>query len=80
MSLNLSFIAMAYLGRSLGPTVLIFIMITVSYALVGALVFSRKKSGTLVIARAFQHNASEPVVQSSTKLVNMKSEAAIAEQ
>jgi hypothetical protein len=55
-------------------------MIAMSYMLVGALVYSRKKAGSLVIARAFQHNASEPVVQPSTKLVNMKSEAAIAEQ
>jgi UDP-N-acetylmuramyl pentapeptide phosphotransferase/UDP-N-acetylglucosamine-1-phosphate transferase len=80
VGLNLSFIAMAYFGRSLGPTNLIFIMLSVSSILIGVLMLIKKPSTTLVIASSFQHVSSEPVIQPATKVVSIKNEAAVAEQ
>jgi len=81
VGLNLSFIAMAYFGRSLGPTTLIFLMAAISFALIGSLMFFKKPSATLVIASSFQHNGTpEPSVQPATKVVALKTEAAVAEQ
>lgn len=79
VGLNMSFIAMAYFGRTLGPTVLLFTMTIISFLLVGALTLVKKPSTRLVIASSFQHN-SEPVIQPSTKVVSLKTEAAVAEQ
>jgi UDP-GlcNAc:undecaprenyl-phosphate GlcNAc-1-phosphate transferase len=79
--LNLAFIVMAYLGRSLGPTVLICSMIAISFAFVGALMFVRKSATRLVIASSFQHSVpAEQLVQPATKVVSLKNEAAVAEQ
>lgn len=80
VGLNISFIAMAYFGRSLGPTLLIMLMSGVSFAFVGALLYLKRPSTTLVIASSFQHNASDSVVQPATKVVSLKNEAAVAEQ
>ena len=79
VGLNISFITMAYFGRTLGPTVLIFLMIGVSFALVGALIYFKKPVTKLVIASTFQHNKPEPSVQPATKVVALKAEAAVAE-
>jgi UDP-GlcNAc:undecaprenyl-phosphate GlcNAc-1-phosphate transferase len=80
VGLNLSFIAMAYFGRSFGPTVLISSMVLISFGLIAALLFFKKPSSTLVIASSFQHNGNEPSVQPATKVVTLKTEAAVAEQ
>jgi UDP-GlcNAc:undecaprenyl-phosphate GlcNAc-1-phosphate transferase len=76
--LNISFIAMAYFGRSFGPSVLIATMVATFYALVGALMLLKKPASTLVIAKSFQHNA-EPLVQPATKVVSMKPDAVVAD-
>ena len=80
VGLNLSFIAISYFGRSLGPTNLIFIMLATSSALIGILTLVKKPSTTLVITSSFQHVSSEPVIQPATKVVSIKNEAAVAEQ
>jgi UDP-GlcNAc:undecaprenyl-phosphate GlcNAc-1-phosphate transferase len=80
VGLNMSFIAMAYFGRALGPTTLILLMVMMSFALVAALSFFKKPSTTLVITSSFQHVGSEPVVQPATKVVSIANEAAVAEQ
>lgn len=74
--LNLSFIAMAYFGRSFGPTTLIASMVVVFYSLIGALMLVKKPATTLVIASSFQH-VPEPSVQPATKIVPIKSEAVV---
>jgi UDP-GlcNAc:undecaprenyl-phosphate GlcNAc-1-phosphate transferase len=80
LGLNVAFILMAYFGRSLGPTVLICLMTAISFAFVGALMFVRKSSTRLVIASSFQHSVpSEQLIQPATKVVSLKSEAAVAE-
>ncbi|HWJ92346.1 MAG TPA: MraY family glycosyltransferase [Flavisolibacter sp.] len=81
LGLNVAFIAMAYLGRSLGPTVLICSMTAISFAFVGALMFVRKSATRLVIASSFQHSVpAEQLVPPATKVVALKNEAAVAEQ
>src|SRR5215213_122144 len=80
VGLNLSFIAMAYFGRALGPTVLICLMVSISFCMIMALMFFKKPSSTLVIASSFQHNGAEAAVQPATKVVSIKAEAAVAEQ
>jgi UDP-GlcNAc:undecaprenyl-phosphate GlcNAc-1-phosphate transferase len=78
VGLNLSFITMAYFGRSLGPTFLICSMTIIFFGLVGALIFFKKPKSSLVIAGSFPHNT-EAVVQPATKIVAITSETAVAE-
>jgi len=80
VGLNLSFIAMAYFGRSLGPTVLIGLMVAICYSIIGGLYLFRRPSTTLVISSSFQHKSPEPAVQPATKVLSLKNEAAVAEQ
>lgn len=82
VGLNLSFIVMAYLGRSLGSTTLILMMLTASTAIIGLLMLIKRRSATLVITRSFQTVSTEPVIPSNvaTKIVPIKNEAAVAEQ
>lgn len=78
VALNISFIAMAYFGRSLGSTYLLLGMVVISFALVGALLYFKKPRKRFVIARSFQH-AAEQNVQPATKVVTLKNEIAVAE-
>lgn len=79
VGINLAFIAMTYFGAgTFGPTTLILMMMLISFVLVSALVYWKKPSTALVIKSPFQH--AEPVVQPATKVVSIKSEAAVAEQ
>ncbi|HEU4470272.1 MAG TPA: MraY family glycosyltransferase [Flavisolibacter sp.] len=80
VGLNISFIAMAYFGRPLGPTVLICLMSLVSFSLIGALLYFKKPATALAMAGSFQHNTSEAQVHPATKVVALKNEAAMAEQ
>jgi len=80
VGLNISFIVMAYFGRELGSTALLLIMFATSAAVVGLLMLVKRTSSTLVISSTFQHLNSEPVLQPTTKVVPISSEAAVAEQ
>lgn len=80
VGLNLSFIVMAYFGKPLGPTTLILMMIAIYFGIVAALMFFKKRSTTLVITSSFQHVNAEPLSQPASKVVTLKSEAAVAEQ
>jgi UDP-GlcNAc:undecaprenyl-phosphate GlcNAc-1-phosphate transferase len=80
VGLNLSFIAMAYFGRSLGTTLLMPTMIITFYSLIGALLYFKKPATKLVIARSFQHHTETLTQQPTTKVVALKTEAAVAEQ
>jgi UDP-N-acetylmuramyl pentapeptide phosphotransferase/UDP-N-acetylglucosamine-1-phosphate transferase len=80
VGLNLSFVAMAYFGRSLGSTVLLCLMMGIFFSLIGALMLIKKPLTSLVIASSFQHNKHENTVQPATKVVSIKNEAAVAEQ
>lgn len=81
VGLNVSFIAMAYFGRSMGSTVLIPVMVGISFILVGALIYLRKPVPALAVAKSYQHKASpEGMVPQGTKIVTLKNEVAVAEQ
>lgn len=78
VGLNASFIALCYFERSLGTTTLFVVMMAVSAVVMSALMYLRKPGSTLVIASSFQHVSSE--MQTTTKIVPIKTEAAVAEQ
>jgi UDP-GlcNAc:undecaprenyl-phosphate/decaprenyl-phosphate GlcNAc-1-phosphate transferase len=80
VALNVSFIIMAYFGRELGSTLLLLIMFAASAAFVGILKLIKKIPTTLVISSSFQHLSSEPLMQATTKVVPISSEAVAAEQ
>jgi len=75
--LNLALIIMTYVGRSLGSTLLICLMIGISYSLVGLLFYFKKPVARIVIAGTFQTGAAE-AVQPATKIVALKNETAVA--
>lgn len=80
VGLNISFIVLAYFGRSLGSNLLLIIMLGASAAFIGILMLVKKPASTLVVASSFQHLNAEPVIQPATKIVSIKNEAAVAEQ
>jgi UDP-N-acetylmuramyl pentapeptide phosphotransferase/UDP-N-acetylglucosamine-1-phosphate transferase len=80
VGLNISFIILAYLGRELGPTLLLFIMLVVSLSIIGILMLIKKSSATLVISSSFPHLNSDAAIQQATKVVPIKNEAAVAKQ
>jgi len=77
--LNIMFIAFAYFGSSIGSTYLILSMIVVSFALIGGLIYFKKRAARMVIASSFKHNKGVSI-QSATKVVSLKNEAAAIEQ
>jgi UDP-N-acetylmuramyl pentapeptide phosphotransferase/UDP-N-acetylglucosamine-1-phosphate transferase len=78
VGLNVSFIVMAYFGRSLGTNMLLLLILTASSVFIGILMLVKKPSTTLVIASSFQH-LNEPAIQTATKVVPIKNDAAVAE-
>lgn len=80
VGLNVALIAMTYIGRSLGSTVLICLMISITYLLIGMLIYFKKPVARIVITGSFQGGAAEAVQQPSTKIVALKNEAAVANE
>jgi UDP-N-acetylmuramyl pentapeptide phosphotransferase/UDP-N-acetylglucosamine-1-phosphate transferase len=76
--LNTMFIAIAYFGRHLGPTYIILTISLVSCGFLSVLFYLVKPVRKVAIRRGFQLNA-EPLATSTTKLVSIKSEAAVLE-
>jgi UDP-GlcNAc:undecaprenyl-phosphate/decaprenyl-phosphate GlcNAc-1-phosphate transferase len=80
VGLNVSLIAMTYLGRALGSTVLISVMIAVSYLLIGFLFYFKKPASKLVVAKSFGESVPEPMVAPATKVVALNTETAVASE
>jgi UDP-N-acetylmuramyl pentapeptide phosphotransferase/UDP-N-acetylglucosamine-1-phosphate transferase len=80
VGLNVSLIAVAYFGRALGPTVLIFTLTTVFYCLIGTLIYFKKPVTRLVVASAFPQSEEPVVAAVPSKVVALKNEPAVAEQ
>ena len=77
--LSVSFITMAWLGKTLGPSFLLFMMVTVFYSLIAVILYLvRPIARKLVVAKSY-HNSSEPSVISTRKIVNIKSEPSVVE-
>ena len=64
----------------MGSNLLLLIMLTASLAIIGLLQIVKKPSTTLVISSSFQHLNTEPIIQPATKVVSIKTDAAVAEQ
>ncbi len=72
--INVFFISITYLGRSLGSTVLMGWMAGSALLFVGMLSYLKKTPATLVIATSFADEG-----ESTTKVVPLKTEVAVAE-
>ncbi|MFN2458111.1 MAG: MraY family glycosyltransferase [Chitinophagaceae bacterium] len=77
--LNMFFIAIAYLGRALGPTYTMFIIISVAFVFLSTLLYIKKPVARPALSNSLQQNA-EPALQPATKVVSINKEAAVAEQ
>ncbi|RYF86734.1 MAG: undecaprenyl/decaprenyl-phosphate alpha-N-acetylglucosaminyl 1-phosphate transferase [Chitinophagaceae bacterium] len=79
--MNIGFIALAYFGRSIGSTVLMTLMITTCYALIGVLKFWKRRPVLVVASSSYQNMNNEQPKNVNTKIVSFNSEeVAIAEQ
>jgi UDP-N-acetylmuramyl pentapeptide phosphotransferase/UDP-N-acetylglucosamine-1-phosphate transferase len=76
--INISFIVLAYLGRSLGSTTLLLVMLTISFAGLG-LLYYRKPLRTMVIAKRMD-GATELKTPSKVVTLTQDTEAATADQ
>lgn len=75
--MNVSFIVLAYVGRSIGSTVLLCSMVSASFALIALLKYWKKRT-VLVVASSVQ---TQPAESKTSKVVAFKNEeAAVAEQ
>lgn len=72
--INIAFVTMAYLGRSMGSTYLLLIMLTLSFAGLG-LLYYRKPLRTMVIAKRMDGIAE---LKTPSKVVNLTQEAEVA--
>lgn len=81
VGLNVALVAMTYIGRSLGSTALICMMIAVTYSLVGLLMYARRPATSLVIKGSFSAGGAEAITsQPVTKIVSLKNEAVVANE
>jgi hypothetical protein len=77
--LSLSFIAIAWFGKTLGPSFLLFIMAIAFYTLIAVIMYLVPPvAPKLVVAKSF-HNQAEPSVLPARKIVNIKSEPSVVE-
>jgi UDP-GlcNAc:undecaprenyl-phosphate GlcNAc-1-phosphate transferase len=74
VAINLSFVALAYAGRGLGSTMLLLIMLTISFIGLG-LLYYRKPLRTMVIAKRMESTAE---LKTPSKVVNLTPEAEVA--
>jgi len=75
--LTLLFIAVAYLGRSLGPTYLLLIMLAMSFSGLGLLFFYKRPKPQMFVAKHLDEKDFTSIVP---KVVTITKEAAVAEQ
>lgn len=76
VGINIFFIGLAYLGRSLGPTIVLLMVLAISFSGLG-LLYYRKPRRTMVIAKKL-NGVSE--LKTTSKVVTLTKEAAAADQ
>ena len=74
VTINISFVMLAYLGRSMGSTTLLLIMLTLSFAGLG-LLYYRKPLRTMVIAKSVGGPAE---IKTPSKVVTLTQETEVA--
>lgn len=72
VSINIFFIVLAYLGRSLGPTYLLLMMLALSFTGLGLLYYNRKPRRTMVIAKSLNGTTE---LKTTSKVVTLTQEA-----
>lgn len=77
VSLNILFIAVAYLGRSLGPTYLLLIMLGMSFSGLGLLFYYKRPKPQMFVAK---HLDEKEEFGNAPKVVPLTKETAVAEQ
>jgi UDP-N-acetylmuramyl pentapeptide phosphotransferase/UDP-N-acetylglucosamine-1-phosphate transferase len=78
LSINIFFVVLAYLGRGLGPTYLMLIMLLISFTGLG-LLYYRKPRTKMVIAKHLNGNGVTEF-KTSPKVVTLTKESAVIEQ
>ena len=76
MRMDFFFIVLAYLGRSLGPTYLLMVLVALSFTGLG-LLYYRKPRRTMVIAKSL-NGATE--LKTTSKVVTLTHEASVADK
>jgi len=77
--INISFVLLAYMGRSLGSTTLLLIMLTLSFAGLG-LLYYRKPLRTMVVAKSVGGPAELKTPSKVVTLTQQEAEIAVADQ
>lgn len=77
VSINLFFVAFAYLGRSIGPTYLVLIMLVLSSSGLGLLYYRRKPRRRMVIAKSINGTTE---LKTTSKVVTLTHEASVADK
>ncbi len=75
--LNISFISIAYFGRSLGPNYLIFSMLCISMAFLSILIYYVKPLRKIIIVTQPLHGTTKTIAHPETKVVAISKEVAV---
>ncbi|MBL7710338.1 MAG: undecaprenyl/decaprenyl-phosphate alpha-N-acetylglucosaminyl 1-phosphate transferase [Chitinophagaceae bacterium] len=77
VGINLFFVVFAYLGRSMGPTYLVLVMLVLSYSGLGLLYYRRKPRRRMVIAKRMNGTTE---LKTTSKIVTLTHEASVADK
>jgi UDP-GlcNAc:undecaprenyl-phosphate GlcNAc-1-phosphate transferase len=77
VGINIGFIVLAYLGRSMGPTYLLLTMLVLAFSGLGLLYYTRKPRRTMVIAKRMNGTTE---LKTSSKVVTLTQEASVADK
>lgn len=77
VGINLFFVVFAYLGRSMGPTYLVLVMLVLSYSGLGLLYYLRKPRRRMVIAKRMNGTTE---LKTTSKVVTLTHEASVADK
>jgi hypothetical protein len=75
--LNMTFVSVAYCGRSLGPTYLLFSMALIAMSVVSILIYYKKPAIKVVVAKQPLQGTTRTIIQPETKVVAINKEVAI---
>jgi hypothetical protein len=75
--LNMTFVSVAYFGRSLGPTYLLFSMALIAMSVVSILIYYKKPAIKVVVAKQPLQGTTRTIMQPETKVVAITKEVSI---
>jgi hypothetical protein len=78
--LNILFVGVAYFGRSLGPTYLFLLVLSISFSGLGILFYYKRPKPRMFVAKHLNEKEEEFVTATTPKIVTLNKETAIAEQ